>query len=271
MADWCQEQIDGLTVLRCDALAGIRGLQHAFSTRISDDPGDGDAGFDLGPAASNSPMLLDRRRRFARAAGVGFPIAAPLQVHGVEILEAASFAGTGAEAPPEGDGVVSRPGDLPAAVRTADCVPLLLADRRGGAVAAIHAGWRGTAAGIAREAVRRMQRAGCAPDRLIALLGPAIGPCCYEVSPEVARQVATATGADLSRVTAPKKPRNLDLHAANRLQLEAAGLPLEAIHEAPGCTRCTLGPLFHSYRRDGERAGRMLACIGLSAPSGGVS
>jgi YfiH family protein len=150
-------------------------------------------------------------------------------------------------------------------VRTADCVPLLLADRAGRAVGAVHAGWRGVAAGIAIRAAESLRAIGVATGDLVAALGPGIGPCCYEVDDEVLDAVARAAGVAPTRISdAPARPgggRRLDLHAALASQLAGAGVPLTAVHRAPWCTACADG-LFHSYRRDGARSGRQMACIG---------
>jgi hypothetical protein len=156
------------------------------------------------------------------------------------------------------------PGERVPAVRTADCVPILLVDRRGRAVAAVHAGWRGTAAGIAARAVEGLAAEGIPPGDVLAALGPAILDCCYEVGPEVVEALAASVPAgrapEVSRAVGPGQFR-VDLHAANRLQLVASGVPQEAIRQAPWCTRCR-PDLFYSYRRQGPAAGRMMACVG---------
>lgn len=229
-------------------------MAHGFSTRI----GPGGSPFDLGPAEA-TPLHASRRREFLRACGIGADPLVLRQVHG----RAVAFASGGAPAPPEADAAIWLGADGPSrapAVRTADCVPLLLADRGGRAVAAVHAGWRGTAAGIAGEVVRALAERGIDPAGLIAALGPAILACCYEVGPEVLAAVAAATGDRVRR----DRPGPLDLHASNRRQLEAAGVPGEAIHAAPWCTRCR-GDLFFSFRREGAGAGRQMAAIGPSS------
>lgn len=201
-----------------------------------------------------------------RAAGIAGPaLAFPRQVHGARVVAAAELAGATVEA----DGIVLARdgyGAAPApAVRTADCVPILLAARDGSAVAAVHAGWRGTAAGIAGAAVARLRAWGVRPADILAALGPAIGPCCYEVGEEVVAAVA-ATGCPrdaIARAGRGARPR-LDLHAANRLQLEAAGVPAGAIDPAPWCTRCR-NDLFFSARAGDGRGGRLIAAIGPAA------
>jgi len=162
--------------------------------------------------------------------------------------------------PPEADASVwlrGDPPDLVPSVRTADCVPLLLADRDGRAVAAVHAGWRGVVAGVVVAAVEALDRRGIVPARLLAAIGPAIGACCYEVGGDVASRVAVAAG------TAPGGEGKvlLDLKGAVREQLVRSGITRDSVRMAPWCTRCR-SDLFFSYRRDGGAAGRMMASIG---------
>ncbi len=258
------EEVDGLLLVRCRVLASVPGIAHAFSTARED----GAVGFDLGAAHSTDPAVLARRGRFLTAAKLdGSTAAIVRQVHGTTMVPAFDTASL-----PEADGVSwthGDPGGRVPAVRTADCVPILLADRRGRAVAALHAGWRGAAAGIASKAVEALARTGVPPGDLVAALGPAILECCYEVGPEVAEALAAAVPArhaqEVSRTDGRGKAM-ADLHAANRLQLVAAGVPEEAIHLAPWCT-CCRADLFHSYRRQGAAAGRMMACVGPARPA----
>jgi len=137
------------------------------------------------------------------------------------------------------------------AVKTADCIPILLVDEEHRAVAAIHAGWRGTVAGIVQHALRGMQEEfGTRPARVYAAIGPGSGKCCYEVGAEVAAQFGE-TG-----------PGHIDLVEANFRQLAAAGVPQPQTYAARLCTKCGADD-FHSYRRDREQAGRMLSFIGV--------
>ena len=157
---------------------------------------------------------------------------------------------------PEADGLMShQPGHL-LGVRTADCLPLLYVDRERPAVAAVHAGWRGTAKSIAARAVERMEKEfGSQPRDLEVVIGPGIGPCCYEVGPEVAEQFEPA-------VIRQHHQPHLDLGEANRLQLVRAGVSPSRIRPAGMCTACDT-ERFHSYRREGAGAGRMLAVVGI--------
>lgn len=156
---------------------------------------------------------------------------------------------------PEADAMLTRdPGSL-ISVRTADCLPLLLVDETRRALGAVHAGWRGTAQQIAQRAVERMRdEFGSRPQDLEAAIGPSIGVCCYEVGPEVANRFPASS-------IQHKQRAHLDLVAENRRQLTDSGVAPEKVHAAGLCTHCR-SDLFHSHRRDGVAAGRMMAVIG---------
>ncbi len=139
------------------------------------------------------------------------------------------------------------------AVRTADCVPVLVADRRGGRVAAVHAGWRGSFARIAARAVESLLRDGARVEDLVAAIGPRIGACCYEVSAELAEGFARAFGTEVRQV------RRLDLGRVNLRTLEAAGLARSQVDIIEACTFCD--HRFHSFRRDGAAAGRQFSFV----------
>ena len=148
----------------------------------------------------------------------------------------------------EGDALITAQPGLLLTIRTADCIPVLIADPVRRVVAAIHAGWRGSAAGIAGKTVKKMVESFSSdPADLIAAIGPGIGLCCFEVGPEVASQFGASGG-------------HVDLAEANRRDLAAAGVLRIAVG-AP-CTHCQPG-LFHSYRRD-KAQGRMVSGIGIS-------
>jgi YfiH family protein len=151
----------------------------------------------------------------------------------------------------EGDALLEdRPGSV-VAVRTADCIPILLVDERRRAVAAVHAGWRGTAARIACVAVAAMGRDfGTRGEDLHAAIGPGIGKCCYEVGAEVAAQFG-GQGRGY-----------IDLTSENRRQLEEAGVTGRRIYASNLCTMCRAGE-FHSFRRDQNAAGRMFSFAGI--------
>ena len=259
---WRLERVGRTRLVRSTALAALDGIAHGFSTRRWEDR----ARFDLGTADPADECVARRRRRFLDAVGLcGVEPVVLRQVHGDTVVRVRDM---GVEAAPRADAVVALRDDRPRlapSVRTADCVPILVADRRGRAVAAIHAGWRGTAAAVARRVVAALARLGVEPGDLHAALGPAIGPCCYEVDPDVLRAVARGTGAPesaISPIERGQKP-HLDLRLANAVQLRTAGVPQRSIDSAPWCTACSR-ELFFSHRRDGTQAGRMMASIGWS-------
>jgi YfiH family protein len=173
------------------------------------------------------------------------------QVHSTVCIHAAGRTGLLGN----GDALADATPGNAVAVKTADCIPILLADVRLRAVAAVHAGWRGTADGIAGTAIDAMRQwFGTAPEDLRAAIGPGIGECCYEVGPEVAARLGVVSRGHV----------RVDLAEANRRQLEAAGVPADRIYTAGLCTMCKPED-FYSFRREREHAGRMYSFIGLTA------
>jgi YfiH family protein len=166
---------------------------------------------------------------------------------------------SGAAAPAEADAIVCTTPGLAVAVVTADCVPILAATRDGRAVAAIHAGWRGLAAGVVEAGIEALRVA--APGaRLVAAIGPCIGACCYEVDAPVVDALLARFGEDLAPALAATRPghHRLDLVALVREDLLRAGLEVSAVGTLTGaCTHCD-PERFHSFRRDGAGAGRLL-------------
>lgn len=243
--------------MRCEALLAVPGVTHAFSTRRAD----GSDSFDLGTADPPDAAVSERRERFLAAAGFGGRRATILrQVHGATVVRAQA-----AGPPPLADSSVwlREDGDsgIPS-VRSADCVPILLAHRAGRGAAAVHAGWRGTAERAVVRALEELAAEGVRPQDCLAALGPAIRACCYEVEWEVADAVRSACGTQGAAAVVPGAGRpRLDLHEANRIQLRDAGVPCDSIHAASWCT-CCRPDLFFSHRRDGAAAGRMMASIG---------
>ncbi len=171
------------------------------------------------------------------------------QVHGTRLARIPS-----SEPDLEADALFTCEPGVAVGVRTADCVPILLVDRELGGVAAVHAGWRGSAAGIAASAARGFASAlGGSTASLLAVVGPHIGPCCYEVDDPV-RDAVT----DKSVFTDASRPGRymLDLFALNHAQLVGAGLDPAHVHRVGACTSCH-PQLYASYRRD-RNGGRMV-------------
>jgi len=151
----------------------------------------------------------------------------------------------------EGDALVTGTPGLRLSVRSADCYPILLADTKHRAAAAVHAGWRGTAGRIIVETIAKMSaQFGTSPADIVAAIGPGIGLCCYEV------------GAEVARLFGLEGSGHIDLAAANRRQLIEAGVEEPRIDALGVCTFCEAAR-FHSFRREKERAGRMISYIGL--------
>lgn len=171
------------------------------------------------------------------------------------------------------DAVVSNAEKLLAAVKTADCVPILIGDPKTGSFAAVHAGWRGTYAGIVLYALERLTREyNAQPEDCRIAIGPAAASCCYEVGSEVIDGFKERfPGADdLFKPTREGHAR-IDLLKANQDQLIAAGVAVEGIHTAPLCTMCRTD-LFFSYRREKQaigKVGRLMAVIGRAEGVGG--
>ena len=183
----------------------------------------------------------------------------PRQVHGIRV----AVLQDGSPEPDEADAIVSFDPSRPVGIVTADCVPVLAASRGGETVAAIHAGWRGLAAGVVERGIEALHRTAGADSGGVAVLGPYIGPCCYEVDEPVLGPLRARFGSALDAATGPAAPRRpgrrmLDLGFLVALELEQTG-----IREAnrgqirDSCTYCN-PQRFHSYRRDADRAGRML-------------
>ena len=172
---------------------------------------------------------------------------------------------------PEADAVVSRDSSSALVVRVADCAPILIADRKTGAVAAVHAGWRSTMQQIVAAAIESLRaNFGSDPANLVAAMGPSLGSCCGEMGEEVVEAFRTAghPDRDLERwfQRTPGRKPHFDLWLANRDQLAQAGVPTSQIFSADLCTRTHSGR-FHSYRAAGPNAGRMAAVIRPPLPS----
>jgi len=172
------------------------------------------------------------------------------QVHGARVV-AVDRPGSAGDA----DALVTDTPGLTLGIKTADCLPILLCDTQMRAVAAVHAGWRGTAQGIARAAIGAMrEKYGTNPTDVIAAMGPGIGQCCFEVGPEVAREFAAFD----SKLAGATGTCHLDLQAINERQLR--GIGVETVFRNELCTVCG-GDRFDSFRRDREQAGRMWAVV----------
>jgi YfiH family protein len=199
------------------------------------------------------------RQRLADHAGYdNAQLVATRHVHGTNVYRV----GEPLAADAEFDGLVcDRVGPVLGAF-AADCIPMLFAEPDARVCGAAHAGWRGTVAGVAKNVIDRMAELGAKPERIRVALGPSIGPCCFEVGPEVVAEFRGAFGELPGLVVAGPKKDHVDLRVAMRAQLEHAGVRAEHIDSAPPCTRCEADRFF-SYRRDGKEGGVHMGFIGL--------
>ena len=231
--------MDDTSPLPSPLLASVPGLVHGFGRRV---PG---------------PRAVAREAAQAMYANHG-RVFFLRQVHGCRAVTPPW------DEPPDADASSTENDGSLLAIETADCLPVLIVDPVHHRVAAAHAGWRGTAARVAPAALDALIQRGSKVDDLLVALGPSIGPCCYEVGPDVVE----AFGPDASRFFRPGSGDRmlLDVAAANRAQIEGMGVRPASIDHINLCTRCR-GDLFFSYRRDGANAGRMISVIGFSRPS----
>ncbi len=200
------------------------------------------------------PHAFGRRDR---PGPTGPPVWRPEQIHGTDVVVLLER-GRVPDGPVPADAVVSRRLDRPVGVVTADCVPVLVADSAGETVAAIHAGWRGLAAGVIETALTAFWRV-ASSEGAAASIGPHIGRCCYEVDAPVLEALEARFEdalPDASEMTRPGHAR-IDLGHLAATALTRSGVSAEDLTSVPdGCTRCH-ADRYHSYRRDGSGAGRM--------------
>lgn len=259
-----------LNVLRVPRWSSEGWLAHGFSTRtggVSEIAGAGRPSGELNLGFSDwdipKAVLMNRKKFLSSVVSDGdcWGLVTLKQMHSglvrrvgrAEIAEQASLWGDGL--------VTDEPGVL-LGIQTADCLPILIADRKRRAVGAFHAGWRGTLKGVVEKGVALMGHDfGSVPGDLIAAIGPGIGPCCFAVGSEV-RDLFAARYPYFRELFSGNSPLSLDLVEANRRQLLAAGVSPEAIFTFNACTSCRTEEFF-SYRAERGKTGRLMAVIGV--------
>lgn len=289
---------NGVEWLQAPVFSDQGWLWHGFSTRTGGVGqtyriAEGKGALNLGFTEHDDRESVDRNRRLLAEAVTGAaatPLVTIKQIHS-NIVVHAGLSDADLEAPRKGDGLITGEPGMLLAVMTADCIPVLVADRRLHVVGAFHAGWRGTVKRIVECGVGRMRlEFGSRPEDLVAAIGPGIGGCCYAVGDEVqaafesqfvyARELFHEVyDPDPVRLKYPMLFLNqrapghapaltsvhLDLVEANRRQLMDAGLKPEQIERVGGCTNCRTD-LFFSHRAEQGRTGRMMAVIGIRRP-----
>jgi hypothetical protein len=301
-APWTLRRAGGLRILQAPALARFDWLIHGFSTRpggvsklktLSDGREKAENVLNLSFMDwDKRESVLENRAKFFAAIGAGkMGVVALRQIHSdiVHRVDAVVLENAERHEAPQGDALITRERGVLLVVQTADCIPILLADAKHRAVAAVHAGWRGTLRRIAEKALGHMKMEfGTRPEDVIAALGPGIGQCCYEVGSEVAKEFQAqfpkarewfegpfdAFASDENDPNwlpwlmmmppghQPPPPRvRLDLIAANRAILMGAGVTPDNICSSELCTACRSDLLF-SFRRE-RTTGRMMAAIGV--------
>jgi YfiH family protein len=241
------------------------GLRHGFSTRRGGVSTGRYATLNVGGKWGDDPEhVAHNRRRLAAAGGFDWSrLFTARQVHGARVALVVDSTLPERVADTEADVVATAVPGAVVGVYTADCVPILLADSEG-RVAAAHAGWRGTVAGVASAAVEALVSIGAHREHIRAALGPSICAHCFEVGEEVAAEFDKLAPSSVVRVDG-KKP-HVDLWEANRLVLAAAGV--QQIDAAPPCTMCE-AERFFSFRRDGSGIGQHLSFVAAGAHAAG--
>jgi polyphenol oxidase len=265
------QEHDGVQTLHMAALEGLGGVAAYFTGRSggASDRWDGGLNWSYSVGDEQGAVAENRRRSLAH---LGLPLHSAVMaglVHGNRVVAVTGEEGPGQDAVrlvPDCDALITDRAGLALVVTAADCVPVFLYDPVRRAVGAVHAGWRGTVAGICAAAVEAMAETyGCEPGEIHAAVGPSIGPCCYEVDEAVAGPVRAYYGKGDSSEglllpgRAPGKYM-LDLWAANRQDLLRAGVLHVSVSGA--CTACGVDRLF-SHRAEAGTAGRGAAVIAL--------
>ncbi len=256
---------NGLVFYQFESLAQHTQVVHAVFTRLGGKSSGDFSSLNVGQEVGDDPATVQENLHLILQT-LGFDcaqVATARQVHGARVAVVdANQRGT---TQPQTDSLISAEPGTCLLLRFADCLPLMLYDPVRSAIALVHAGWRGLVAGVVRNTVLRLQHAfACCPRDLVAGLGPTIGPCCYEVGPDLILEVKRVFD-DPSHflVSQPPGTWHLDLPGAVRWQLRQAGV--QQIEESGVCTACHTDEFF-SHRAEQGRTGRFAAVLALRKP-----
>lgn len=260
----------GVPVLYADGIEAAGGVAHGFSTRLGGVSQGAFTSLNLGLTRGDDPEhVRENYRRFLSAVGAsGKAFAMCDQVHGdtVRAITTADVKGDlYGKLHYEADGMMTAIPGVALVVFSADCIPVLLYDPVRRVIAAVHSGWRGTAAGIVTRAVERMgQVYGCWPENILAAIGPGIGPCCFETHEDVPNAMMAAVASPALPFIKIKENGkfSVDLKGINAKRLELAGLDPANIAVCRDCTAC-MEEKYWSHRRQGTERGSMAAVIEL--------
>ena len=261
---------NGVVYHTAEPLDAIDGIAHGFSTRLGGVSSGIYASMNLGLTRGDDPdCVRENYRRFLETVGgTGRRYAMCDQVHGAAVRNI-TLADTKTDLYHrlnyEGDGMMTAIPGVTLVVFSADCIPVLLCDPVRRVIAAVHAGWRGTAAGVVSAAVERMTEVyGCSPADIRAAIGPGIGPCCFETHEDVPNaMMASVSSPALPYIKVKENGKfSVDLKGINAKRLELAGLRPEHIAVSDACTACH-GEEFWSHRVMGTERGSMAAMIEL--------
>jgi polyphenol oxidase len=260
-----RREFQGTPYYSCRAFENLPHLRHGFSTRRGGAPDLNESSLNLANAPWDSPARVnENRQRFLSVLHLEDARLITLhQVHSncVHIIEEIDHQWNQSE----GDALITRAANIALAIKTADCLPVLIADPATDAIAAVHSGWRGTLSGVLPETIKELQRAfGSKPANLLIAIGPGIRSCCFEVGHEVA-ELFDKTFPECS-LAEPINARPgkflLDLYGALQIQLNRAGVSPKNRFDLGVCTCCNTSEFF-SYRAEGLASGRMMAVISL--------
>jgi polyphenol oxidase len=256
----------GIPYYSCLAFEKVPCLRHGFSTRRGGAPDLKESSLNLSDAPWDSTSRVsENRHRFLSALQLAdAPLVALRQVHSnhVHIIDDISNQWNQLE----GDAIATRVENIALAVKTADCLPILIVDPVKNVVAAVHSGWRGTLSEILLCTIREMQRAfGSDPSQLLTAIGPGMRACCYEIGSDVAGLFKKDYPECCSAMPASVHPDKylLDLGKALDVQMNRAGIRPENRYDLKTCTCCNTGEFF-SHRAEGSAAGRMMSVIGIA-------